>query len=233
MTDRVAGRAGCWGTRLAPARHALLRVEPAAYALTLAGRAELAEEALLADWAALSRPLIARRRSECDVAGLIAAGIPLPPAQGKKRIALQVDPGAILSIEPPPLLADAARAAPARWQATIAAICDLCGHVGVEARAFGALAWARLTGLEYLSASSDLDLLIAAHEDTDVAALLDGLARIEAGAPMRLDGEIIRSGLAANWRELYAGADEVLVKTIDGVFMRPRGALLSCAVPCA
>ena len=104
---------------------------------------------------------------------------------------------------------------------------------GVEARAFGALAWSSLTGLEYLSPTSDLDLLIAAHEDTDVAALLDGLARIEAGAPMRLDGEIIRSGLAANWRELYAGADEVLVKTIDGVFMRPRAAVLSGAVPCA
>jgi len=233
MTDPAAGGAACWGTRLAPARHALLRVEPAAYALTLAGRAELAGEALLADWAALSRPLIARRRNNCDGAGLIAAGIPLPPAQGKKRIALQFDPGAILSIEPPPLLADAARAAPTGWRATIAAICDLCRRAGVEVRAFGALAWARLTDLEYLSASSDLDLLIAVHEDTDVAALLDGLARIEAGAPMRLDGEIIRSGLAANWRELYAGADEVLVKTIDGVLMRPRAALLSSAVPCA
>ncbi len=233
MTDRAAGCAACWGTRLAPARHALLRVDPAAYRAMLAARPELAGEALLADWAALCRPLIARRRSDCDSAGLIAAGIPLPPAQGKKRIALQFEPGAILSIEPPPLLADAACAAPAGWRATIAAICDLCRHVGVEVRAFGALAWASLTGLEYLSASSDLDLLIAAHEDTDVAVLLEGLARIEAGAPMRLDGEIIRSGLAANWRELYAGADVVLVKTIDGVLMRPRAALLSSAVPCA
>ena len=108
MTDPAAWGAACWGTRLAPARHALLRVDPAAYRAMLAGRAELAEEALLADWAALWRPLIARRRRACDVAGLVAAGIPLPPAHGKKRIAMQFDPGAILSVEPPPLLADAA-----------------------------------------------------------------------------------------------------------------------------
>jgi phosphoribosyl-dephospho-CoA transferase len=223
-----------WGTPYAPARrHALLRVEPAAYALMLAGRADLAGEELLVDWVALGRPLIARRRSACDVAGFVAAGIPLPPAQGKKRIALQVSPGAIQSVAPPPLLADAARAAPAGWRATIAAIQSLCLRLGVGARVFGSLAWASLTGLEYLSASSDLDLLFAVNEDTNVAALLGGLARIEAGAPMRLDGEIVRFGMAANWRELYAGAGEVLVKTIDGVFMRPRGVMLSCSVSCA
>jgi phosphoribosyl-dephospho-CoA transferase len=201
----------------------------------LAGRADLAGEALLADWAAHGRPLIARRRTSCDGAGCIAAGIPLPPSHGKKRIALQLDPGAIRAVAPPPLLQDAAHAAPAGWRATIAAIVDLCQHVGVDARAFGALAWSSLTGLEYLSAASDLDLLFAVNEGPDVAALLGGLARIDARAPMRLDGEIIRLdlGVAANWRELNAGADEVLVKTVDGVFMRPRGLMLSCSVPCA
>jgi phosphoribosyl-dephospho-CoA transferase len=235
MTDRVAGGKAFWGTASAPARHALLRIEPAAYASMLAGRAELAGEALLFDWASLSRPLIARRRGACDVAGFVAAGIPLPPAQGKKRVALQLDPAAILYVEPPPLLRDAACAAPAEWRAAIGAICDLCLRAGVDARAFGALAWASLTGLEYLSAASDLDLLFAVNEDADVPALLGGLGRIEAGAPMCLDGEIIRLdlGMAANWRELYAGAGEVLIKTIDGVELRPRGVMLSCSVPCA
>ncbi len=228
MTDLAS-----WATASAPARHALLRVEPGAYALMLAGRPDLAGEALLADWAALGRPLIARRRTSCDGAGLVAAGIALPPSHGKKRIALQLDPGAILSIEPPPLLQGAACAAPAGWRATIEAIVDLCAHAGVEARVFGALAWSSLTGLEYLSAASDLDLLFAVNADTDVAALLDGLARIEATAPMRLDGEIVRLGVAANWRELNAGGREVLVKTIDGVLMRPHGVMFPCSVSCA
>ncbi|MGO9675353.1 MAG: malonate decarboxylase holo-[acyl-carrier-protein] synthase [Methylocella sp.] len=230
MTDRAGWGAACWGTTLAPARHALLRVEPGAYAAMLASRPDLSGEPLLAEWAARGRPLIARRRTACDVAGLVAAGIPLPPAQGKKRIALQVSPGAILSIEPPPLLRDAARAAPAGWRATIEAIVDLSEHVGVDARAFGALAWASLTRLPYLSASSDLDLLFAVNEETYVAALLGGLARIDACAPTRIDGEIIRlnSGAAANWRELNAGAGEVLVKTIDGVLLSPREIMVPC-----
>ena len=228
MTDLAS-----WGTASAPARHALLRVEPGAYALMLAGRPDLAGEALLADWAALGRPLIARRRTSCDLAGLVAAGIALPPSHGKKRIALQLDRGAIRAVAPPPLLRDAAHAAPAGWRAAIEAVCDLCLRVGVEARVFGALAWARITGLEYLGASSDLDMLFAVNEGADVAVLLDGLARIEAGAPMRLDGEIVRFGLAANWRELHAGGGEVLVKTIDSVLMRPRGVMFPSSVSCA
>ncbi|MGA2636715.1 malonate decarboxylase holo-[acyl-carrier-protein] synthase [Methylocella sp.] len=228
MTDLAS-----WGTASAPARHALLRVEPAAYALMLAGRPDLTGEALLADWAALGRPLIARRRTSCDLAGCVAAGIALPPSHGKKRIALQLETGTIRAVAPPPVLQDAAHAAPAGWRAAIAAIVGLCEHAGVEARVFGALAWSSLTGLEYLSASSDLDLLVAVNEDTDVAALLHGLARIESTAPMRLDGEIVRLGLAANWRELNAGGREVLVKTIDGVLMRPRGVMFPSSVSCA
>jgi phosphoribosyl-dephospho-CoA transferase len=220
----VAERNGAeWGTPAAPARHALLRVEPSAYASTLAEREDLAGEPLLVDWAEQGRPLIARRREPCDQPGRVAAGIPLPPSHGKKRIALQVSTSAIRSVLPPPLLADAARAAPTAWRPAIDAIEDLCLRVGVDVRAFGALAWSSLTGLHYLSATSDLDLLFDLKEDTDVALLLDGLARIEAIAPMRLDGEVVRceSG-AANWRELRSGAEEIVVKTIDGVALWPR-----------
>lgn len=212
-----------WGTPAAPLRHALLSVESAAYALMLAERADLAGEPLLVDWVELRRPLIARRREPCDRPGRVAAGIPLPPSQGKKRIALQLCPSAIRSIRPPPLLADAALAAPAAWHASIDAILELCLDLGAEVRAFGALAWSSLTGLHYLSATSDLDLLFDVGEDTDVAALLGGLARIEASAPMRLDGEIVRleRGAAANWRELQSGAEDVVVKTVEEVALWP------------
>lgn len=225
-----------WGTMAMPARHALLCVDPAAYALALGERPELAGAPLVADWARLRRPLIARRGGR---AGLVAAGLPLPPAQGKLRIAFELAPAAILSVAPPPLLADAAPAAPASWRPAIAAIVALAARLDVEARVFGALAWASLTGLEYLSATSDIDLLFAVGAGTDVAALLDGLARIEAGAPMRLDGEILRldRGLAANWRELHGAAGhrtgEVLVKSIEGVALLRRQDFLAPATMAA
>jgi phosphoribosyl-dephospho-CoA transferase len=230
VADFSADRAE-WGTASAPARHALLRVAPEAYALTLAARPDLAAEPLLREWAERGRPLVARRRGPCDAPGRVAAGIPLPPSHGKKRIAVQLSPGEIESVEPPPLLIAAARCAPAGWGATIDAILALSAlsaRVGVDVRAFGGLGWSALTGLQYLSESSDLDLLFPIESGTRTRVLLDGLARIEAFAPMRFDGELVRldAGLAANWRELFAGAGEVLVKTIDGVALWPARAFL-------
>ncbi|HTE36772.1 MAG TPA: phosphoribosyl-dephospho-CoA transferase MdcG domain-containing protein, partial [Reyranella sp.] len=49
----------------------------------------------------------------------------------------------------------------------------------------------------------------------DVTRLTGELAALEIAAPMRLDGELVRSdGAAVNWRELHDGSQEVLVKTI-------------------
>lgn len=216
-----------WGTRDLPARHALLRVDPQAYAAVLSEQPDLAEP-LLKDWALAERPLIARRRAPCDDPELVPVGIPLPPSHGKKRIALQLAPQAILSLKAPPPLADCAAFAPAGWRPAIDAILRLCSCVGGEARVFGALAWSTLTGLDYLSPSSDLDLLFAIAPETQVAALLEGLARIDACAPMRLDGEILRldAGVAANWRELSTGAEEILVKTSQSAALWPSRAFL-------
>ena len=83
---------------------------------------------------------------------------------------------------------------------------------------FGSLAWRALTGLDYLTDRSDLDLLLHVHRDTDLHRLAADVAGIEAAAPMRLDGELIRDdGAAVNWREFHAGAREILVKTVGGV----------------
>jgi phosphoribosyl-dephospho-CoA transferase len=157
-------------------------------------------------------------------------GIALPPSHGKKRIALQLAPAAVRTLEPPPLLGACADAVPAAWRATIEAIVELCVRVGVEVRAFGAVAWSALTGLDYFSPSSDLDLLFPLTPQTCVQALLDGLALIESGASMLLDGEIIRAdqGGAVHWRELSAGSDEVLIKSIAGVAIGRRDAFLAC-----
>ena len=88
----------------------------------------------------------------------------------------------------------------------------------MEARIFGSLAWRALTGLDYLTAGSDLDLLFPLPRESDLVRLTTDLAAIEATAPMRLDGELLRDdGASVNWRELHASAREVLVKTIRGV----------------
>jgi phosphoribosyl-dephospho-CoA transferase len=122
--------------------------------------------------------------------------------------------------------------APPTWRPTLERLDELASLHSVEARVFGGLAWRALTGLDYLTDRSDLDLLLRIDRDTDVAALVTGMAEIEAPAPMRLDGELVRDdGAAVNWRELQAGADQVLVKTIGGVALLDTNLFLAGEMP--
>jgi phosphoribosyl-dephospho-CoA transferase len=125
-------------------------------------------------------------------------------------------------------LSAAISVAPNRWQHTLGAVVSLASRYGVEARVFGSLAWSTLTGLDYLTDTSDLDLLLPIHCCSDLVRLTADLAAIEATAPMRLDGELMRDdGAGVNWRELHTGARELLVKTTDGVALLDANLFLS------
>jgi phosphoribosyl-dephospho-CoA transferase len=90
-------------------------------------------------------------------------------------------------------------------------------RLGVEVRVFGSLAWCLLTGLNYLTARSDLDFILSLPHSRDIAELMTELGAIDSAAPMRLDGEIVREdGAGVHWRELHSGAREVLAKTVGG-----------------
>ena len=171
------------------ARHDLVRVAPASWPAILARCPPLPDEPLLADWAERDRPLIARRtgRDERRYAGLVPLGVSLPPASKTRRIALQVPAAAICSVSPPPLLAVLVSSAPLAWRATIDQLLEL----DASARAYGSLVWQHATGLGYLSATSDLDLLWRIAAGSSCEALLAGIAAIERQAPMRIDGEVL------------------------------------------
>ncbi len=92
---------------------------------------------------------------------------------------------------------------------------------------FGSLAWQTLTEQPYLTDTSDLDALFLLASDTQVRALLDGLAALDAWAPMRIDGELIRAdGAGVNWRELCADSPEVIVKTATGAVLTSAAGFL-------
>jgi phosphoribosyl-dephospho-CoA transferase len=131
-------------------------------------------------------------------------------------------PDDIVATAPPPRLSAAIEVAPASWRPSLEQIVDLTAAHGLVARVYGSLAWRMLTGLDYLTARSDLDLLLPFPASCDLGRLSAELAAIEAAAPMRLDGELVRDdGAAVNWRELHAGAAEVLVKRRgDAVLLR-------------
>ena len=208
------------------ARHSMVKASASGWAAVMNRSPELASEPIVAGWVDAGRPLIVRRPGCSDTADLVPLGLPLPPCHGKRRIAVSLAAADILTSAPPPLLADAAEAAPAHWRATI----DLLLQLVPETRTFGSLAWQHLTGLPYLSERSDLDLLWPLPAVMQAKTLPSDIAAIAKQAPMRLDGEITGPAGGVQWRELTgADEDEVLVKSSAGVASMTRGAFLSGA----
>jgi phosphoribosyl-dephospho-CoA transferase len=211
-------------------RHDLLRAEPAAWDAMLRCHPGLTDLPLVADWARLDRPVIVRRRMAGDFADGVPAALALPPCHGKRRLAFGFASGVGVATLPPVLLCDAARAAPAEWHPVVAALLDLGDAVGVTPRVFGALLWEQTTGLPYLTAQSDLDLLWSISDERTAILLVERLLRLDAEGPVRLDGELeLPDGAGVNWRELARNVDDhrgdVLVKTMDGVKVRTKAEL--------
>jgi phosphoribosyl-dephospho-CoA transferase len=194
-------------------RHDLVFVRPRAWRSFLETRDDLAEDPLVAGWVDQGWPLIARRFAPDEGDG-VPLGLPLPPSAGKRRIGLLMDPTCVRCITRPPLLSSALWAAPAAWVPTLRALDSVAARNGLEARVFGSLAWCLLTGMNYLTASSDLDFILSLPRSGGFAGLTTELAAIASAAPMQLDGEIVRSdGAGVHWRELQSGARVVLAKT--------------------
>jgi phosphoribosyl-dephospho-CoA transferase len=214
----------------APARHDLVRLDPHAWARLLEARPEVAVSSLLSGWCENGWPLVVRRpgrgREEAGLDEGLALGLPLPPTEGKQRLAFTAPRAAVRDRRPPLALCDVRPFLPGIWLPAADALMALSVRLGVELRVFGAAAWQALTGLQYLRPGSDLDLLVGGPVE-DLAALLAGVAAVEARAPMRLDVEVVRAdGVAANGRELHAGAPQVLVKTASAVELWPSSRFL-------
>lgn len=212
-------------------RHDLVHINPAAWRSLLETRTDLAGEPLVTGWVDRGWPLVGRRAQAGDLQS-VPLGLPLPPSAGKKRLAVTMRHEDIVSVAPPPGLASAIRAAPLAWRPTLLALARLATRESVETRIVGSLAWRAITGLEYLTDRSDLDFVTHVHRGTRIRRLADEVAYIAADAPMRLDGELIRAdGAAVNWRELHAGATELLVKTVAGIRLVDTGLFLAGRVP--
>src|SRR5881392_853852 len=126
---------------------------------------EAIEQWRRADW-----PAIVRRSEPGAGPDTLCLGIaPAPhPETGKQRIALQAHKAHVARTAAPMPLRELLPAAPARWRPALAA---------PGLRAYGSLAMQAITGLPYLGAASDIDLLFypaAARE------LRSGLAALEA-----------------------------------------------------
>ena len=215
-------------------RHDLLHVDPATWRTVLGRHPAIAGLPLIADWARRGWPVIVRRFGADEAEESIPAAIPLPPAHGKRRVALSFPSEVPLAPRPAVPLREASAVAPSTWETTIAALSAIGEDIGCGPHVYGALLWQHLTGLAYLSDRSDLDLLWAPRDAPSARDLVGRLAALEEHSPVRLDGEIRCSdGAGVNWRELAETPPDgrVLAKTPRGVELRRVRDLFQAGAP--
>lgn len=183
-----------------------------------------------ADW-----PAVVRRADHGLAPGLLSIGIALPPHRldgAKIRIGCQVPASEVRRHLPPLRVAQAIGAAPEPWRPLLAALEQQVAALdGMAVRVYGSVALQALTGQAYLSATSDIDLLLQPATRAQLCASL-GLLSFHA-TRLPLDGEILfPHGQAVSWKELAgtpggAAGTRVLVKHAQGVSLSATDDLLA------
>lgn len=164
-------------------------------------------------WRLTARPLVVARGEPADAADVVRLGLALPD---KTRLGFGVTTAAVIGVRPPPTLDEVMTAAPPSWTEALRSAVAIGRHHQVTVGVYGSLAWQALTGLAYLRAGSDVDLLLMASQ---WGALMDVSAALAAvdGSP-RLDGEaLLPDGAAVAWRELAGVPTRLLLKGRAGI----------------
>lgn len=203
------------------ARHALVWLQSQAWQAVTTGA-----QVRLAEWFAAGHPAVVARRQDGDAHDVVRLGVPLPPGEGKQRLALIAMSDAVLRHSPPPALHQVMAHAPEDWHAALDALLEASRVVGQIPGVFGSFAWQAMTGLTYVHATSDLDLLWQVEAPSQAEAIIQLLTHWESRHGKRADGEfVLLDGSAFNWREYAGSASQVLVKSHAGCALVARDAL--------
>ncbi|WP_024937868.1 malonate decarboxylase holo-[acyl-carrier-protein] synthase [Xanthomonas arboricola] len=205
-----------------PGRHALVWLHPGArwQALTPGAQPRLQQ------WFAAGLPAVVARGDGSEAPGSLRLGVPLPPNEGKQRLALSAGLDEVARSTAPLALDAVIAAAPAATQPALQALLTQCNANALQPRVFGSFAWQALTGLAYVHAQSDLDLLWSIATPEQAQAVVTVLQRWEQRHGLRADGELLLpDDTAVNWREYAGSAQQVLVKSPNSCRLLPRSAL--------
>ncbi len=211
-------------------RHDLVHVSEECWHTARDRLGAVGTEPLVVGWVSRGWPFVARRRAPGEDEAGVPLALPLPPSAGKRRLAFLVAQDCVVSVEPPPLVTEVSNWAPRSWRPTLGRLSRSPTLLGPEVRVCGSLAWATLTGLNYLGPASDLDVLVPLRDPASIDVVIAELAAVEAEAPMRIDAELVRhDGLTANWRDVQAARPEIFAESLSEATVIPRDAFLQGA----
>ncbi|MFZ6815491.1 malonate decarboxylase holo-[acyl-carrier-protein] synthase [Undibacterium sp. Rencai35W] len=190
----------------------------------------------LRDW-----PLIVRRHDADAGDEVVCLGLALPPNNhdgNKQRIALRVEKTLIARSSPALSLRNIIETAPREWQQALTHFSSLSSlpvtlktssSPALDMRVFGSTALQRLTGLSYVTARSDIDLLFSPKNLSELEQGLSLLTSFSKLLP--LDGEILfPQQQAVSWREwqlAISNQARVLVKTMHTVYLASTASLIA------
>lgn len=235
-------------------RHRMVWIAPAHHARVAAEIPDRPLRGIVANGLAAGWPVVVRQQTREDIRlgvqdeiafDMLAVGMPLPPAQGKGRVALSVAREWIARTAPPPLLAAAIPHLPEPRRAGLLRLEQRANAIGLALRVYGSVAWEALTGCRYLTPESDVDLLWQPTTVRQLRAAIAMLSAWESNSGIRADGEILfGDDDAVAWREWARGesacvghecgtaATRVLVKALSGPRLEEREKVLAC-LPCS
>ncbi|WP_344762290.1 malonate decarboxylase holo-[acyl-carrier-protein] synthase [Actimicrobium antarcticum] len=219
-----------------PARHSLLWLSAAGWA-DARRQVPALHHAQVDRWGSSDWPLIVRRQEADCPAGTLCAGLALPPdpvTATKHRLPLRVAGTTVTRVQTPVALSLVGEVVPAHWRPSLDRLQSDALACGLSLQVFGSAALQAITGLPYLRATSDLDVLVQPATPAQLDDALALLVRYSAVLP--LDGEIVfPSGDAVSWKEWRNAAQQsvqsrVLVKRTDGVALVRMDVLLATLV---
>jgi len=200
-------------------RHDLATIRPGAPVQIQCNEMAQDAEAIVQDWISGGLPLVIARQSRGQNGGTdqIALGLTLPPNEASRRIGCLLHADDILQVCPPTPLLACIPSLPLNLVIPLLALAEDLQAIGIEALVYGSLAWQAISGVDYLHAGSDIDLLCEVDTPGQLHELIAILEKHSSTLDHRLDGEIrFPDGSAVAWLELANAlgnpAAELLIK---------------------
>lgn len=154
-------------------------------------------------WAENDWPAVVRRSDPEPGKNILYLGLTAPPDQHtgvKIRIPFSVCTEDIVRFGAPLAIIGAESALPLAWHSVFSELSDAATSSKLEFRVYGSAAMQAITGLPYLGAASDIDLLFYPLTNAQLHQGLNLLYLYAKRLP--LDGEIVfPSGRAVAWKE--------------------------------
>jgi phosphoribosyl-dephospho-CoA transferase len=172
-------------------------------------------------WQERDWPAVVRRHDADAMDDQVCIGIALPPdSEGiKLRLPLRVPVTQIREMRAPLPIGDVLMHAPVSWRSALQELHYKAMAQALDLRVYGSLALQALTGLTYLRAGSDIDMLFTPTNRFQLERGMQLLSHYAQVLP--LDGEVLFPAGAVAWKEwLQASTDtgnRVLLKRADDV----------------